>query len=76
MNQVICNYYKPLKRDQTVNVGVTFDTFDIPMDKRTLIVTAKVTPKNNVTSQENNPSDNSAELSTDVRVIADVTVKG
>ncbi|GFS23880.1 integrin alpha-V [Elysia marginata] len=74
--KVICNYYKPLKGDQTIKVGVAFDTFEMPLDKKTLTVTAKANPRNAVTSQEANADDNSISLSTDIFIVADVTVNG
>lgn len=74
--KVVCNYYKPLKGGQAINIGVAFDTFEIPLDKKTLTVTAQVNPKNSETSKEMNPSDNSMSLYTNVLIIADVTVNG
>ena len=74
--QVVCNYYKPLKHGETIKVGVAFHTYEISLEKKTLTVTAKVMPKNRETSKEDDPSDNTVMLYTDVRIIADVAVNG
>ncbi|GFN80459.1 integrin alpha 8, partial [Plakobranchus ocellatus] len=74
VEKVICNYYKPLKSGEIVNIGVAFDTYLLPTDSPKVLVKATVRPQNNIASKEENPSDNSIELTTEIRIINDVTI--